>query len=136
MLQWQENLDIGIPEIDAQHRELFDRLSRFLEACDEGRGKEELVSMLQFLDDYVGVHFKAEEEFQKKIDFEGRKEHRKLHQRFRQDLLDAKRRFIVEGPTDEVIAAINRLVVGWLVEHISTFDREMAAAFKEDGLFH
>lgn len=126
MLEWREDLEIGIPEIDSQHRELFIRLRDFFQACDEGRGTDELIKMLQFLDDYVDVHFKAEERYQKEIGFSDQKMHKELHRRFRQQLLDVKRQFLTGGTSKEVVASINRLLLTWLLEHISEFDRKMA----------
>lgn len=126
MLEWREDLNIGIAEIDSQHRELFSRLSDFFQACDEGRGTEELIKMLQFLDDYVDVHFKAEERYQKKTGFPDYKMHRQLHRRFREQLMDVKRQFLTGGASKEVVSSMNRLLLSWLLEHITEFDRKMA----------
>jgi hemerythrin len=37
---WSDNFSVGVSSIDEQHKELFHRTNRLLEACQEGRGKE------------------------------------------------------------------------------------------------
>ncbi len=125
-LAWGEHLATGIGTIDDQHRELFDRLNAFLAACDAGQGKSELVGMLQFLDDYVAFHFRAEELIQEERGYPDRARHRQYHRMFIDSLTGLKRRFLIEGPTTDLVAEINRFTVGWLIDHIGEKDREFA----------
>ncbi len=125
-LAWGEHLATGIEAIDGQHRELFERLNTFLAACDAGQGKDELLGMLQFLDDYVVFHFRAEELIQEECDYPDRVRHRHYHRMFIERLASLKRRFLIEGPTVELVAEINRFTIGWLIDHIGEKDREFA----------
>ena len=61
MTRWDDELSLGLEEIDNQHRELFRRMETLLEACVAGKAAEEVIGMLAFLDDYVAVHFRTEE---------------------------------------------------------------------------
>src|SRR5690349_15793780 len=123
-IAWGEHLATGITDIDDQHRELVRRLNAFLDACDAGREKEELIGMLQFLDEYVVIHFRTEERLQKLHGYNGRARHREYHRGFIRQLNELKRRFILEGPTPALVKEINRTLVGWLLEHIAGKDRE------------
>ena len=42
-IAWEERLATGIDTADEQHRELFGRIDTFLDACDNNRGKTELI---------------------------------------------------------------------------------------------
>jgi hemerythrin len=134
-ISWGEHLATGIEEIDAQHRELFRRLNAFLDACDAGKEKKELVGMLQFLDDYVVVHFRAEERLQELYGYSDRARHREYHRGFVGRLTDLKRRFLLEGPTSSLVKEINRTVVGWLLDHIAEKDRHFGAAVRNKGKY-
>ncbi len=125
-LAWGEHLATGIEAIDDQHRELFGRLNVFLAACDAGQGNEELLGMLQFLDDYVVFHFRAEELIQEEYGYLDRSRHRQYHCMFIDSFTSLKRRFLIEGPTADLIAEINRFTIGWLIDHIGEKDREFA----------
>lgn len=127
-IAWKDDLATGISEVDQQHRELFRRINAFLDACDHGTGKEELFDMLRFLDDYARLHFRAEELLQERYNYHDRVRHRGYHHWFIQQLTELKRRFFVEGPTGELLREINRLVVGWLLEHIAEKDQDFGRA--------
>ncbi|HEY6099471.1 MAG TPA: hemerythrin domain-containing protein, partial [Anaeromyxobacter sp.] len=58
-LDFDPVLFTGVDEIDAQHRELFDRIGRLLEASRHRRSREEVVRLLEFLGAYVVEHFAA-----------------------------------------------------------------------------
>jgi hemerythrin len=132
-IAWGEHLATGITEVDDQHRELVKRLNAFLDACDAGKGKEDLIGMLQFLDDYVVIHFRTEERLQELHGYHGRARHREYHRGFIRQITELKRKFILEGPTPALVKEINRTLVGWLLEHISEKDREFATAIKGKG---
>jgi hemerythrin len=123
-IQWSDDLAVRVGAVDEQHRELFRRLNLFLDACDAGKGTADLVKMLQFLDDYVSIHFRDEERLQEEFGFPFRHQHRSYHRSFEEQLGILKKRFIREGPTADLVATINRVVVGWLLDHISRKDRE------------
>jgi hemerythrin len=132
-IAWGEHLATGITEVDDQHRELVKRLNAFLDACDAGKGKEDLIGMLQFLDEYVVIHFRTEERLQKLHGYHGLARHREYHRGFIRQLTELKRKFILEGPTPALVKEINRTLVGWLLEHIAEKDREFATAIKGKG---
>ena len=63
-MQWTADLATGVTEIDNQHKEIFSRLGQLYAACSEGRGKEEVLRLILFLEEYVKEHFSAEERLQ------------------------------------------------------------------------
>jgi hemerythrin len=132
-IAWGEHLATGITEVDNQHRELLRRLNAFLDACDAGKGKEDLIGMLQFLDDYVVIHFRTEERLMEIHSYPDRVLHRGYHHGFIRQLKELKRRFLLEGPSPSLVKEINRVVVGWLLDHIAIKDRAFAPFIKEKG---
>jgi len=123
-IKWKESLALGIDEIDDQHRALFDRMNHFLDACDEGRGSEELVPLLRFLDDYARFHFEAEERLQESHGYRHAESHRTDHRRFIAMLRELKGTFLREGPTPKVAEEVNQALVEWLLKHVAGRDRE------------
>ena len=55
---WNEELKIGVEQIDAEHKEMCNRIDLFFEACRQARGKQELFEMLEFLEAYANQHFR------------------------------------------------------------------------------
>ena len=130
-IQWHDDLSVGIELIDSQHQELFRRVNLFLDACDSGKAKEELLGLLQFLNDYAAKHFADEERVQEEIGFILRSGHRKHHEAFMRNFTELKKRFLLEGPTPTLVADINRLCVGWLLDHVSEKDRMFASIVRK-----
>jgi len=130
-IEWRDDLATGIDLIDSQHQELFSRLNLFLDACDAGKAEAELLSLLQFLDDYITEHFTAEEKLQEDMGFIFRAAHRKQHQNFMAAFTELKRRFLLEGPNPALVADINRLCVGWLLDHVAEKDRMFGNVLKD-----
>lgn len=55
-IEWRDSLSIGVKEIDDQHKQLLSHFDQLLKACETGKGREELATLLNFLDQYVIKH--------------------------------------------------------------------------------
>lgn len=122
-VNWTPALAVGVAEIDRQHQELFRRIDNLLTAMSQGKGREEVGSILKFLEDYVVVHFAAEEKLMQSHNYPAFKEHLAQHQAFMQDFARLKAQFQQEGPSTMVVLAVQRRVVDWLRDHISQKDK-------------
>ncbi len=78
MVKWTKSLVSGIPGIDKQHKELVDKINELLDATRSRKGKEEIVSIFEFLSVYVQEHFEDEERLLLKYNYPKFDEHKKL----------------------------------------------------------
>lgn len=129
-IMWTSDLATGIEIIDAQHRELFDRVNRLLEACVSRRGAEEVLVTLRFLENYVIEHFGMEEEVMRMSGYEGLEQHRGLHADFRSTISGLLSEVETNGTGLNMVVQVNRLVVDWLNQHVRKADRAAAAAIR------
>lgn len=127
---WKEDLSIGVAEVDNQHKELIDRINGLFDACNNGKGKEEIVKVTGYLGEYVTVHFSAEEGLQKKYGYPEYEAHRKLHAQFIEDFKELKGKLDKEGVTPALIIQMNRLLIDWLLQHIKKTDKELGRYIK------
>jgi len=125
-IEWSEELATGVPEIDAQHRELFNRFGMLLASCNEGKGKEEVLRLLTFLGDYVKTHFATEEALQLKHGYPEYREHKAEHKEFTAQVDRLKTQVAEEGATLSLVILTNKTLVQWLVQHISNTDMRFA----------
>jgi hemerythrin len=125
-IEWRANLETGNETIDNQHKELFSRFNRLLEACNRGKGKEEVGNLLSFLSDYVKSHFAAEEQLQVRHDYPHYKDHKKMHDEFIVSLKNVHDEFNSEGAGIAVVIQTNKIILDWLIKHISGTDKELA----------
>lgn len=124
-IRWNESLAIGVGEIDEQHRELVQQFDGLLAACEQGRGREELKTLLGFLDWYVQRHFNDEEALQLHYSYPAYQEHRGEHQAFISRLSSLRQQICEERVELRHLIEINHLLYAWLVNHISGADRDL-----------
>ncbi len=122
-LQWDKHLSVGVSEIDQQHKLLIEKFNRFMLACKQQRGNDEVYRLFSFLDAYVVTHFADEERLMQRIGYPDYNKHREKHLEFRTKVVSFKERLKNEGPTQLLIPSAGLLMTGWLIEHISGMDR-------------
>jgi hemerythrin len=124
-LAWDNNLELGVPEIDDQHREIFNYFEKLSTACQAGQGESVLDDVFRFLDDYVAHHFSSEEALMQQHGYPGLTEQQEQHALFRQEIEALRNQPREAGQEHELALAIDRQLVRWLIRHIRNQDREM-----------
>jgi hemerythrin len=130
-VEWGEYLSVGSPEIDDQHKLLFDKFNALLAACENGSSAEEVNRLFTFLATYVVTHFSDEERLMLRIGFPDLPKHREMHQDFIRQVDALKERLVDEGPTRSLVSSLTLTINGWLIEHISRMDRAIGRFAKE-----
>lgn len=128
---WTPDLATKVDEIDSQHRELFKRINDLLDACNQGRGKEEVQKVIRFLEEYVVTHFCEEEKYMEKYNYPGYKDHKAQHKEFAENFSQLKKQFDSEGPGVHIVISTNHIVVDWLRTHIRKVDKALGAFLQE-----
>lgn len=132
-IEWTEELSTGIDEIDNQHKELFKRINSLLDACRQGRGKDEVGRVMRFMEDYVKMHFSTEEKLMAELNYPAYAGHKGQHLEFMNNFNALKRRFNAEGPRVHIVIDMNRMLVDWLLEHIKKLDKSLARFMNTRG---
>jgi methyl-accepting chemotaxis protein len=132
--KWDDTFVTGVKLIDARHMRLFETVNRLLDACDQGRGQEELEKSLAFLINYTVKHFSEEEALQQKYGYPGFQAHRQIHENFKRTVGEFARQLNAQGPSQAMLERIKTQVGGWLVTHVKVEDIKMAAFLKSAGL--
>ncbi len=128
---WKDNLATGINEIDSQHKELFDRINKLFQACHSGRGTQEVMNVMSFLENYVIEHFSCEEKLQLKSNFPNYTAHKKQHEDFKAEISKLKQQLEASADSTTFVIKINNLIVNWLLNHIKKSDKELSQHLKE-----
>lgn len=128
---FDESLHTGNELIDTQHQELIDRVNKLSESIETVKEKRTAVQTLDFLMDYTVFHFAAEEKLQEECGYPELEAHKALHAGFVKAVDELKEMLEEEeGPTDAFVAAVNKNVVDWLVNHIQGCDKKVAEFVK------
>jgi hemerythrin len=132
-IRWTPSLAVGIDEIDRQHKTLFQKVNDLIEACNRGQGKDTVAQTIAFLGEYVVIHFRDEEKLMQKHNFPGYVNHKGLHDGFIKGFHELNDQLEKEGPGLSLVLKTNRMVVDWLVRHISKKDKEFGEFLRGEG---
>ena len=129
LFHWKRSYEIGVNEIDMQHRQLVGMINELFEAMKEGQGPTVVDEILDQLVDYVQLHFSTEERYMQTHYYPDLEEHERQH-------LDMTRHVV------ELIAShragkgvktpdLMNFLRDWLVDHISVEDKKFGAFLKK-----
>lgn len=122
---WTEDLSVGVEQIDQQHKIWFDKANQLFDAGKNGKAKEFIAQMLEFLDEYTKMHFRDEEKYMLSIHYPEYDTQKKLHTDFIAELAKLKKDYQESGGNIAVVINANQMVVNWLIHHISTQDKKI-----------
>ncbi|ADH86206.1 bacteriohemerythrin [Desulfurivibrio alkaliphilus] len=122
---WSREFELGLDIIDRQHRELIERINSLLNAVRQGKGREESMTLLRFLQEYVIEHFRSEEIYMRHMGYQDYETHKEMHDTFVADLHDLTAEVEKTGITSEHVVQINKRVINWVVAHIFLVDKNL-----------
>ena len=99
LLEWNENLSVGVPSIDEQHKVLLGLLNELFDATQAGKGQAALGKVLNELADYTVYHFQYEESLFAQTGYGAALDHTKEHDELRR-LVQALRQNYEDGASE------------------------------------
>lgn len=131
-LQWNDSLLTGVDKIDSQHKELIDRINSLFTSASQGKSKEEFIKTVNFLEEYVVVHFSTEENLMEKNKYPQMERHKEQHAQFVENFKQLKKEMSEKGATSLLIIRCNRLLIDWLLQHIRKEDQVLGKYLQEN----
>lgn len=132
MLQWKEEYEVGVAEIDEQHQKLIDIANRVYElmrnelALDK---YDQIVEILQELKEYTVYHFHFEEGLMQKAKYKKRFSHKILHQNFLAQV-EAVDLSAVDENQEAYLIQIMDFIANWLIDHIVGEDKKVGQSVR------
>lgn len=124
---WTEQLNVGIEVIDQQHRRIVEYINQLDDARSNGMSNDEVSWLLNDLVDYTISHFGFEESLQEEAKYPFLTSHKKVHELFAKRIAEFQKR-AEQG--EDVIKALNSLLVTWLFNHIKRDDTDYVDSVK------
>ncbi len=130
-VKWEPKYELGIEEIDNQHKKWIEILNTFIEAREKGKEREVLKNVLQEIVDYTKYHFETEEKHMEENKYEYLESHKKKHKSLVNQVAE-----IVESVNineARAIASLEVLLKNWVLKHILTYDKIYGEYLKYKG---
>lgn len=122
MIQFMEDMKIGVPNVDSQHQGLIDFANKAAALSNANPSREDMKECLDFLGNYVIQHFTDEEELQIESKYPRFLQHKAIHSEFVETFKSLYAEFQANGPSDALSYALNNSVSDWIITHIKKED--------------
>ncbi|WP_018963592.1 bacteriohemerythrin [Coprothermobacter platensis] len=130
---WKDEYSVGIKMVDDQHKELFARINKLFDEIQKGN-KNEVLQVLNFLNDYTVYHFNAEQNLMAQAKYPDLEEHIKKHEWFKGQIKAFHDEIDNKGVGVTVTVKLNKVLVDWLINHVTKTDTQYAPYVKQAGL--
>lgn len=131
IIEWTDELNVGIQEIDEQHKVLVNLINELYGAMIKGGTKETNGEILNRLVDYTKTHFIVEESLMRILGYEDYDAHKKRHDDFVGQLGELKRTY--DQGQAHISMELMNFLKDWLSGHIMKTDKEYAPYFLKKG---
>ena len=121
LLQWSDDLSVGVEALDCDHKHLFAVVNDVFDAVGTGAEGPRLVTLFDQLITYTRDHFAREEALMAAGHFPGLAAHRVEHAELAGKVIELRRRFF-EHTLDERNPELLVLFKTWLMSHIRVTD--------------
>ena len=126
-MKWEPGFNLGIPEIDNQHKKIIDLINALNQAFVDNVTNEKIGEILDEMKEYASRHFKTEEDYFNKTDFPLKKEHVAQHEYFVTKVEDFTTNFNNGQP---ITFRLMKFLRSWWTNHILDSDREYVEIIK------
>ncbi|MCX8172843.1 MAG: bacteriohemerythrin [Archaeoglobaceae archaeon] len=130
-MNWNENFNVGVEEIDEQHKKLVEMLSNLLSEMKRGQGKILISKTIEEMMNYAKVHFATEEKYMALYKYPNFAYHKKEHEKF----IESAKNFYENYMKGNLTAVeLMNFLKNWLVEHILGSDKNLGKFVSEVNL--
>ncbi len=132
IIEWNDELSVGIEEIDEQHKVLVGLVNEMHDAIHEHHGSEASQRILERLAEYTKIHFAVEESLMRIVDYPGYEEHKKQHEELIKEIVELQGK-IARGEGSISFKLLHFLKM-WLTQHILDSDKEYSPYMLNAGI--
>jgi hemerythrin len=126
--KWKESFNVGIEEIDRQHRSFLELLNDcYVKASGLGRARID-PGMITKLREYATNHFRFEEEFMRFRSYPDMLTQEQQHRMFESMILEFEAEHA--AGKDESIESVFEFLRDWFLNHILEEDKKIASFIK------
>jgi hemerythrin len=126
-MEWTQELETGIKEIDSQHRQFVNLINELDDAIQTSNA-DGIKHVIEGVLNYTITHFEFEEELMQKAGFSSLKAHQQSHEYFMRKVAVLRGRF---NAGENVSLLLLSMLKDWFVKHIKDEDRNYIDSVKK-----
>jgi hemerythrin len=126
-VEWTQELETGIKEIDSQHRQFVNLINELDDAIRTSNA-DGIKRVIEGVLNHTVTHFEFEEELMQKAGFSSLKAHQQSHEFFMRKVAVLRGNFNAGGNVSTLLLGTLK---GWLANHIKGEDRDYIDSVKK-----
>ncbi len=130
MIALTKDMEVGVPKIDEQHRELVSRINAVTSMGTTSATREETQKTLSLLGEYIIKHFSDEEALQRQSGYPKYEWHKGQHQLYIDEFKKLRKEFDTNGASMKFTLDLNNSIITWIVKHIKFVDVEFGKYYR------
>ncbi len=131
-IKWSDDWSTGVSWQDDQHKELVKGINNLFSAMSQGKGEDQVNSVLDFLGDYVVTHFGNEEKLMSELNYTDYDIHKKRHTDFINTFKEYRKKIKTQGISVELAVEIQKTLCDWLIAHICKIDKKLGTFLQQN----
>ena len=121
LIDWTNDFETGIVQVDDQHRKLVEIVNKFDDATKRGKGSRVMNEILTDLLSYTAEHFVDEEKLMEDAEYPKLKQHKSQHRQLLQKVERLQFEFDQQGK--RITVEVREFLKYWLINHILKEDK-------------
>jgi hemerythrin len=121
----EETMSTGLPEIDAEHKQLISWMDDLIELMKQGQGRSQIEPLLDKLQGYTGTHFAHEEKCMAQYLCPVAGANMAAHKKFVGMVADLRKEFEADGATSILVLDLQKGLLDWFTSHIRGTDTQL-----------
>lgn len=126
MFKWNDELLVGLKEIDTEHKELFSLFQSLSADISADKDLQIIESAVAYLDEYVREHFSREERHMKIFKYPDARVHKDEHKKFTKDFSKLKTHMRKNGDASLWTTQLEGFVHDWFGKHMQDTDKKLS----------
>ncbi|MDP3479551.1 MAG: bacteriohemerythrin [Desulfoprunum sp.] len=132
LMRWDSSLQLGITQIDDQHKQLVGMINDLHRAMKQRQTLAVLAGILERLVSYTVMHFAVEEKLFQKHGYPEYDQHKKIHEKLVAQVKEFKTK--VEQGDATISMELMDFLKDWLASHIKGTDKKYVPFLKQQGV--
>jgi hemerythrin len=132
VIEWRDDLSVGIGKIDEQHGKLIEMMGELDDAIRDNQASDLVEDILTNLFNYAQIHFATEEALFRNHKYPELKLHELEHQRFIAKAFAFKEKFDTNRPG--LSLELLNFLSSWVLNHIELTDKRYSTHLNKCGV--
>ncbi len=129
LVEWRDEFEIGIKEVDFEHQELIDLINESYAMAKEDDSRAAVMECLGDIFTRISAHFALEEKEMRELKYDQYGDHKEEHEELLDNIRDIMDDYEERATLDE--EEFGERLKNWFVNHFSTKDARLHKFLKD-----